>query len=107
MMMKAEMAREMMRSRSQTPNPDPTRSGDDVGGTTTTPLEEAAAPASLLEPGAVGFSSMPALLYTELACVRQSHCGHLQKALPDLRYFRCSRRWAFIPSFGLQYGKFR
>ena len=66
-MMKAEIASEMMRSRSQTPNPEPTRSEDDVGDATTAPLEEVGLPASPPAPGAIEFRGMPDLLYTELA----------------------------------------
>src|SRR5215468_4791292 len=69
-MMKAEMAREMMRSRSQTPKPEPTRSDDAAGrGATTAPVGGVGVPASPPEPGDIEFSSMPALLYTEPACV--------------------------------------
>lgn len=65
-MMNAEMAREMMRSRSQTPNPEPTRAGDGVRGAATA-SEEVEDPTSPSEPGAIEFPGMPALLYTEPA----------------------------------------
>ena len=51
MMMKAEMAREMMRSRSQTPNPELTRSADAAGGHLATSDAGTGLPISPAEPG--------------------------------------------------------
>src|ERR1700751_425493 len=107
MMMKAEIAREMMRSRSQTPNPEPTRSGDDVGGTTTAPPGEVGLPASPLEPGAIGFPSMPALLYTEPAIFRESHRRHIRETSSRFRYFRCSNAGPFSQTPGYNMANIR
>src|ERR1700687_2891006 len=65
MMMKAEIAREMMRSRTQTPIPAPRRTGVVVTGTQAALVGGVGTPASSAESGSVKVPGMRSLLYTE------------------------------------------
>src|ERR1700687_708523 len=65
MMMKAEIAREMMRSRTQTPIPAPRRTEVVVTGTQAASVGGVGAPASPAELGSVNVPGMRSLLYTE------------------------------------------
>src|ERR1700687_3224361 len=91
MMMKAEIAREMIRSRTQTPIPAPRRTGGGVTATQTRLVRGGGAPASPAELGSVNVPGMRSLLYTEpvfvaAGCIARglkSHNTHL-RSLPRL-----------------------
>src|ERR1700730_17129876 len=86
MMMKAEIAREMTRSRTQTPIPAPRRTGVVVTGTQTALIGGVGAPASPAEPGSVNVPGMRSLLYTEPVVVAAGYIARgLNSNNADLR----------------------
>src|ERR1700726_4093626 len=97
MMMKAEIAREMMRSRTQTPIPAPRRAGPAVPGTQVALVGGVGAPASPAEPGSVNVPSMRSLLYTEPVVVA---AGYMLLSLNSNNAHLRSLPWLF--SRGLQ-----
>src|ERR1700686_1390309 len=91
MMMNAEIARKMMRSRTQTPIPAPSRTEVVVTGTQAASVGGVGAPASPAELGSVNVPGMRSLLYTEpvfaaAGCIAgglKSNNAHL-RSLPRL-----------------------